>query len=129
MEELKMLKQLRKLDIRRVRGEYAKALSAAIEEMNQLESLNIGAFAEDEIIDLEFNSVPSHVRVLNLEARLTKLPEWIPKLEYLVNLRMGLSKIEDDPLDSLKNLSNLLRLNMWDDAFQVKVCILKEEAF
>jgi disease resistance protein RPM1 len=98
-------------------GEYAKALSAAIEEMNQLESLNISAFAEDEIIDLEFNSVPSHVRVLNLKARLTKLPEWILKLEYLVKLRLGLSKLEDDPLDSLKNLPNLLRLNMWDDAF------------
>ncbi|CAJ2638720.1 unnamed protein product [Trifolium pratense] len=32
-------------------------------------------------------------------------------------LRLGLSNFEHDPLDSLKNLPNLLRLNLWDEAF------------
>nr|KYP56657.1 Disease resistance protein RPM1 [Cajanus cajan] len=117
IQELKMLKQLRKLGIRRVKAEYATAISTAIGEMNHLESLNVGAIAEDEIIDLDFASPPPHLRVLNLKSRVTKLPEWIPKLEYLVKLRLGLSNLEQDPLDSLKDLPNLLRLNMWDNAY------------
>ncbi|XP_057451340.1 disease resistance protein RPM1-like [Lotus japonicus] len=117
IQELKMLRQLRKLGIRRVRREYGSALCDAIQEMKHLESLNISAIAEDEIIDLNFTSAPPHLRVLNLKAGLTKLPEWIPKLEYLVKLRLGLSNLEYDPLDSLKNLPNLLRLNLWDNSF------------
>ncbi|CAJ1958737.1 unnamed protein product [Sphenostylis stenocarpa] len=117
MQELKMLKQLRKLGIRQVKTEYANALSSAIGEMTHLESLNVGAKAENEIIDLNFVSTPPHLRVLNLKARVTKFPEWIPKLNYLVKLRIGLFNLEQDPLDSLKDLPNLLRLNMWDDAY------------
>ncbi|KAK7271524.1 hypothetical protein RJT34_27498 [Clitoria ternatea] len=117
MQELKELTQLRKLGIRRVKTEYANALSAAIEEMNHLESLNVSAIAEDESIDLNFVSPPSHLRVLNLKAKITRLPNWIPKLKYLVKLRLGLSKLEEDPLDLIKDLPNLLRLNMWDDAY------------
>ncbi|XP_061360733.1 disease resistance protein RPM1-like [Gastrolobium bilobum] len=117
MEELKNLKQLRKLGIRRVKRGYGNALCAAIEEMKQLESLNVSAIAKDEIIDMNLKSAPTKLRVLNLKAKLDKLPEWIPKLKYLVKLRLGLSKLEGDPLDSLKNLPNLLRLNMWDDAY------------
>ncbi|XP_004499780.1 disease resistance protein RPM1-like [Cicer arietinum] len=117
IQELKMLRQLRKLGIKHVRREYGNALCSAIQEMNQLESLNIGVIAKDEILDLDFVSAPPHLRVLNLKGRLTKFPNWIPKLNYLVKLRLGLSNFEDDPLNSLKSLPNLLRLNLWDDAF------------
>ena len=117
IEEFKKLKQLRKLGIRRVRSEYGNALCDTIQQMNHLESLNITAIAEDEILDLDFISTPPNLKVLNLKGRLTKLPNWIPKLQYLVKLRLGLSNFEHDPLDSLKNLPNLLRLNLWDDAF------------
>jgi disease resistance protein RPM1 len=118
IEELKKMRELRKLGIRRVRQEYGNALCATIQEMNHLESLNITAIAEDETLDLDFLSTPPpNIRVLNLKVRLTKLPNWIPKLRYLVKLRLGLSNFENYPLDSLKNLPNLLRLNLWDDAF------------
>ncbi|KAK7334577.1 hypothetical protein VNO80_26337 [Phaseolus coccineus] len=118
MQELKKLKQLRKLGIRRVQTEYTNALSSAIGEMSHLESLNVSAKTKDEIIDLNFVSTPPpYLMVLNLKARVTKLPDWIPKLKYLVKLRLGLSNLEGDPLDSLKDLPNLLRLNMWDDAY------------
>jgi disease resistance protein RPM1 len=117
IEELEKLTQLRKLGIKHVRQGHANALCAAIQAMKHLESLNIGAIAKDEILDLDLVSAPSHLRVLNLKCRLTKLPKWIPNLEYLVKLRLGLSKFEDDPLDSLMNLPSLLRLNLWDDAF------------
>ncbi|WJX30602.1 hypothetical protein P8452_19121 [Trifolium repens] len=118
IEELKKLRQLRKLGIRRVRQEYGNALCATIQEMQHLESLNITVIAEEEILDLDFVSTPPpNLKVLNLKCKLTKLPTWIPKLKYLVKLRLGLSNFEHDPLDSLKNLPNLLRLNLWDDAF------------
>ncbi|XP_058722137.1 disease resistance protein RPM1-like [Vicia villosa] len=117
IQELKKLKQLRKLGIRRVRGEYGSALCATIQEMKHLESLNITARAEEEILDLDSISTPPKLKVLNLKGRLTNMPDWIPNLKYLVKLRLGLSNFKDDPLDSLKNLPNLLRLNLWDDAF------------
>ncbi|KAK2439956.1 disease resistance protein RPM1 [Trifolium repens] len=118
IEELKKLRQLRKLGIRRVRQEYGNALCATIQEMQHLESLNITVIAEEEILDLDFVSTPPpNLKVLNLKCKLTKLPTWIPKLKYLVKLRLGLSNFVHDPLDSLKNLPNLLRLNLWDDAF------------
>ncbi|GAU16457.1 hypothetical protein TSUD_118060 [Trifolium subterraneum] len=118
IQELKKLRQLRKLGIRRVRRGYGNALCATIQEMKHLESLNITVIAEEEILDLDFVSTPPpNLKVLNLKCKLTKLPTWIPKLKYLVKLRLGLSNFEHDPLDSLKNLPNLLRLNLWDDAF------------
>ncbi|KEH32974.1 disease resistance protein (CC-NBS-LRR class) family protein [Medicago truncatula] len=129
IQELKMLKQLRKLGIKSVRQEYRTALSAAIQEMKQLESLNIGAITKDEILDLDLASAPSRLRVLNLKCRLTKLPNWIPNLKSLVKLRLGLSNFEDDPLDSLKNLPSLLRLNLWDDAFSGEILHFKKGGF
>ncbi|CAI8595943.1 unnamed protein product [Vicia faba] len=129
IQELKSLKQLRKLGIKHVRGEYGNALCDAIQEMDHLESLNIGAIAKDEILDLDLESPPTYLRVLNLKCKLTKLPKWIPSLKYLVKLRLGLSNFEDDPLDSLKNLPNLLRLNLWDDAFSGERLHFQKEGF
>ncbi|PNY00065.1 NBS-containing resistance-like protein [Trifolium pratense] len=118
IQELKKLIQLRKFGIRGVRREYGNALCATIQEMKQLESLNITVIAEGETLDLDFVAVPPpNLRVLNLKGRLTKLPYWIPNLNYLVKLRLGLSNFEHDPLEALKNLPNLLGLNLWDDAF------------
>jgi len=121
IEEMKMLRQLRKLGLRHVRREHGHALSEAIVEMQHLESLNITAIAEDEIIDLNFVSSPPKLQRLHLKARLERLPDWIPKLEYLVKIRLGLSKLKDDPMQSLKNLPNLLKLSLWDNAYDGEV--------
>ncbi|KAK2439957.1 disease resistance protein RPM1 [Trifolium repens] len=120
IQELEKLTQLRKLGIKRVQQGHANALCAAIQEMKHLESLNIGAKDTEEILGLDLvsaDSAPPRLRVLNLKCKLTKLPNWIPNLKYLVKLRLGLSNFAHDPLDSLKSLQNLLRLNLWDDAF------------
>ncbi|XP_027186657.1 disease resistance protein RPM1-like [Cicer arietinum] len=117
IEEMKMLRQLRKLGLRHVKREHGNALCAAVVEMQHLESLNITAIVEDEIIDLNFVSSPPKIRRLHLKARLEKLPDWIPKLECLVKIRLGLSKLKHDPMQSLKNLPNLLKLSLWDNAY------------
>ncbi|KAJ1428303.1 Virus X resistance protein-like, coiled-coil domain [Sesbania bispinosa] len=118
IQELKELRQLRRLGLRRVRREHGYALCASIQAMKHLESLNITAIAEDEIIDLNLISSPPHQLMrLHLKARLLKLPEWIPKLEYLVKLRLALSMLTDDPLKCLKNLPNLLWLAILENAY------------
>jgi len=129
IQELKMLTQLRKLGVRCMRREYGNALCAAIQEMKHLESLNITAIVKEEIIDLDFISAPPDLIVLNLKGRLTKLPDWVPNLKYLVKLRLGLSNIATDPLNSLKNLPSLLRLNLWDDAFSGESLHFQVEGF
>ncbi|GAU16413.1 hypothetical protein TSUD_117620 [Trifolium subterraneum] len=129
IEEMKMLKQLRKLGLRRVKREHGKALSAAIIEMQHLESLNITAIVEDEIIDLNFVSSPPKLRRLHLKARLEKFPDWIPKLECLVKIRLGLSRLKNDPMQSLKNLPNLLKLSLWENAYDGEILHFQNGGF
>jgi len=129
IEEMKMLRQLRKLGLRHVRREHGNAISAAVEEMQHLESLNITAIAEEEIIDLNFVSTPPKLRRLHLKARLQKLPDWISKLEGLVEIMMALSKLKDDPMQSLKNLPNLLKLSVWDNAYDGEILHFQNGGF
>jgi disease resistance protein RPM1 len=117
IQELKMLRQLKRLGVRRVRREHGNALSAAIVEMKHLENLNITTIVDDEIIDLNFTSSPSQLQRLHLKAILQKLPNWIGDLEYLVEIKLALSKLKDDPLQSLKNLPNLQKFGLWDNAY------------
>ncbi|WJX36564.1 hypothetical protein P8452_24428 [Trifolium repens] len=117
IQELKMLRKLRRLGVRRVRREHGNALSAAIVEMKHLENLNITTIVDDEIIELNFTSSPSQLQRLHLKARLQKLPNWIRDLEYLVEIKLALSKLKDDPLQSLKNLPNLQKFGLWDNAY------------
>ncbi|KAK7259635.1 hypothetical protein RIF29_25247 [Crotalaria pallida] len=121
IQELKKLRQLRRLGLKFVRREHGNALCASLVEMKYLESLNITAIAEDEIIDLNFMSSPPQLEWLNFKARLQRLPDWIPKLQYLVKLRLSLSMLKDDPLKSLKNLPNLLRLSLCDNAYSGEI--------
>ncbi|GAU16410.1 hypothetical protein TSUD_117590 [Trifolium subterraneum] len=120
IQEIKMLRHLRRLGLRRVRAEHGNALSAAVVEMKHLENLNITTIAEDEIIDLNFISTPPQLQRLQLKGRLQKLPDWIPKLECLVKVRLSFSMLEDDPLQSLRNLPNLLKLCLWDNCYDAE---------
>jgi disease resistance protein RPM1 len=129
IQELKMLRQLKRLGVRRVRREHGNALSAAIVEMKHLENLNITTIVDDEIIDLNFTSSPSQLQRLHLKAKLDTLPDWIPKLEYLVEIKMALSKLKEDPLMSLKHLPNLLKLSMWDNAYDGEILHFQNGGF
>ncbi|KEH32909.1 putative P-loop containing nucleoside triphosphate hydrolase, leucine-rich repeat domain, L [Medicago truncatula] len=121
INEMKMLKQLRRLGLRHVRREHGDALSAVIVEMKHLEDLNITTIGEDETINLNFVSYPHQLQRLHLKARLDTLPDWIPKLESLVEIKLALSKLKNDPLQSLKNLPNLLKFGLWDDAYDGEI--------
>ncbi|GAU16412.1 hypothetical protein TSUD_117610 [Trifolium subterraneum] len=129
IEEMKMLKQLRKLGLKHVRREHGSAITAAVVEMQHLESLNITAMVEDETIDLNFVSIPPKLQRLHLQARLEKLPDWIPKFESLVQIMLALSKLKDDPMQSLKNLPNLLKLSLWQNAYDGEILHFENGGF
>jgi disease resistance protein RPM1 len=57
---------------------------------------------------------------LCLQGKLHKLPEWVPDLDHLAKLVLSGSMLTDeyDPLDSLKDLPNLLYLSINNDAYE-----------
>ncbi|XP_015872748.4 disease resistance protein RPM1-like [Ziziphus jujuba] len=118
IKELRKLTQLRRLGIEKLKSEDGKILCWSIEEMKHLESLDVRAISEDNIIDLEsISSPPQFLQRLYLYGRLNKLPEWITKLENLSRIEIFWSKLEEDPVKSLKNLHNLLELIITHNAY------------
>ncbi|KAG4390489.1 hypothetical protein AAZX31_06G291300 [Glycine max] len=129
IQEMRFLRQLRKLGLRCVRREYGNAICASVEEMKQLESLNITAIAQDEIIDLNSISSLPQLRRLHLKARLEKMPNWISTLEFLVKIRLALSNLKDDPLRSLEKLPSLLKVSIWDNAYDGQILHFRSGGF
>jgi len=129
IEEMKMLRQLRKLGLKHVRREHGNAISAAVVEMQHLESLKITVIVEDEIIDINFVSTPPKLRQLHLKARLEKLPDWIPKFECLFQIKLALSKLKEDPMPSLKNLPYLLKLSLLENAYDGEILHFQNGGF
>jgi disease resistance protein RPM1 len=121
IQELGKLKQLRELVLRGVKTRYTSALSSSINEMQLLEKLSIGAKYIDTFIDMDLNSPPPMLRHLTLAGNLGMLPEWIPKLQNLVKLKLCYSFLKDDKMELLKNMPNLLTLSLRNDAYQTKM--------
>ncbi|GFZ02945.1 hypothetical protein Acr_15g0015530 [Actinidia rufa] len=57
-EELRKLRQLRKLGIKKLKSEDGRALCTVIEKMNHLESLDVYSITNDEILDLQHIAFP-----------------------------------------------------------------------
>ncbi|KAG5066147.1 hypothetical protein JHK86_009878 [Glycine max] len=87
------------------------------------------AIGEDDIIDLNSISSPPQLRRLKLKARLEKMPNWISKLEYLIYIRLALSNLKDDPLRWLENFPNLLKLSLWDNAYDGEILHFQSRGF
>jgi len=109
------------LALRHVRREYGNAICTSVVEMTRLESLDITAIYEDEIIGLNSISSISQLRRLKLKARLEKMPNWISKLDCLIYLMLALSNLKDDPLRWLDKLPHLLKLSLWDNAYDGEI--------
>ncbi|XP_023874667.1 disease resistance protein RPM1-like [Quercus suber] len=130
IEELGKLRQLRKLGVKNLSKEAAKALCASIEMMNHLQSLDIASISEDEIIDLQSISLPPrYLQHLYIRGPLEKFPDWIPKLQHLVRLWIFWSRLNDDPLNALQNVPNLLELKISEKAYNGEQLHLKIGGF
>jgi disease resistance protein RPM1 len=110
------LKQMRFLALRNVRREDVIILSSSINEMQHLEMLNIESRGF-EVIDLDLISLPTKLRKLGLCGILQKLPEWIPKLQNLVQLTLSHSQLPENSLKSLNCLQHLLSLSIEYSAY------------
>ncbi|KAK2387046.1 disease resistance protein RPM1 [Trifolium repens] len=117
IQDLGKLTQLRELVLVSVKTRYMSALSSSINKMQLLEKLCIDSIG---VIDMHLNSPPPMLRHLNLIGKLEKLPEWIPKLQNLVKLKLSYSRLNHDIMEPLKSMPNLLTLSLTDDAFQVE---------
>ncbi|KAA8521629.1 hypothetical protein F0562_012302 [Nyssa sinensis] len=113
IRELRNLRQLRKLGITKLTRDTGSALGTSIKEMHQLESLDVYALSEDEVIDIQnISPPPRFLRRLYLQGRLENMPTWISSLKNLVRIRLKWSRMRCDPLKALKFLDNLLELGL-----------------
>ncbi|RHN67305.1 putative P-loop containing nucleoside triphosphate hydrolase, leucine-rich repeat domain, L [Medicago truncatula] len=115
IEELGKLKQLRELSLVGVRSKYMSAISSSINKMQQLEKLNIRGIRYNTFIDMDLNSPPPKLQRVKLIGYLLKLPEWISKLQYLVKLKVTITKEGNDAMKLLKSMPNLLSLEISGD--------------
>ncbi|CAJ2639916.1 unnamed protein product [Trifolium pratense] len=119
IKELGKLKKMRELGLLNVCREDYNVLSSSINEMQHLEKLHVklSSATNDEFVDLNLISPPTKLRKLTLRGRLQKLPEWILELQNLVVLRLKLSCLTKDPMQSLKSLQHLLILSIGVGAY------------
>ncbi|KAK2441048.1 disease resistance protein RPM1 [Trifolium repens] len=121
IKDLGKLKQMRNLGLTNVSREDGIILSSSINEMQHLEILDITSRRTGgghDVIDLDLISFPTKLRKLTLNGKLQKFPEWIPKLQNLVELTFQNCGLTEDPLQSLKSLPNLLSLSLEDLAYE-----------
>ncbi|XP_045824489.1 disease resistance protein RPM1-like [Trifolium pratense] len=115
IQELGKLKQLRGLVLLNVKEEHMSVISSSINEMQQLEMLHITKINEDTFIDLDLNSPQPMLSIVKLDGRMSKkFPEWISKLQNLIELRVQLvdSMQMDDAMKLLKSMPSLLSLSI-----------------
>ncbi|KAK4548103.1 hypothetical protein RGQ29_032813 [Quercus rubra] len=113
--ELGRLRQLRKLHISEIKAENGIALCTMLEKMINLQSLRINAKGEEEVLEFQsMSSPPPLLQTLFLYGRLEKLPEWIPKLNFIVKMGLLWSRLMDDPLKVIQTLPNLMYLRLYD---------------
>lgn len=115
LKDLKRLFQLRKLGLTGLKREHGKDLCAAVELMKSLRTLDLCSATKEEYIELEeMENPPETLQRLYLKGRLRNFPRWILKLDDLVRIGLEWSKLSDSPLDGLKHLRNLTKLQLVD---------------
>ena len=115
IEELGRLRQLRKLNISKLKREDGMVLCLALEKMSYLQSLRISSTSEEEVLELQsMSSPPSLLQTLTLGGQLEKLLEWIPKLKCVARIVLLWSRLMDDSLKVLQALPNLLHLWLYE---------------
>ncbi|CAK7323839.1 unnamed protein product [Dovyalis caffra] len=123
INELGKLKQLRKLGIKSLKSEYGRDLCTALESMTQLRSLSVSAINSDEILEVQsMSSPPSHLQTLALGGQLERFPDWVSKLQNLVQLVLWYSRLKDDPIKVVQALPNLKILGLAFGYNGEKIC-------
>ncbi|KAL0306208.1 UNVERIFIED_CONTAM: Disease resistance protein RPP13 [Sesamum radiatum] len=115
LKHLKELSQLRKLGLTGLLSEHGKALSASIEQMENLITLDLCSASEAEYLEVTKMTNPPHtLQHLYLKGLLRELPQWISSLDNLLRIGLKWSKMEKSPLPALASLPNLVELQLVD---------------
>ncbi|KAL5724927.1 hypothetical protein ACHQM5_008129 [Ranunculus cassubicifolius] len=114
--EIGKLTQIRKLGIKDLTEEDVNEVCASIMKMKGLLSLSIDAkftYPDTILPPIEPFSPPTLLQKLRLEGRLQQLPSWFSLMENLQKLRLGFSRLSEDPALVLQFLPNLKHLTLW----------------
>ncbi|KAL0362968.1 UNVERIFIED_CONTAM: Disease resistance protein RPP13 [Sesamum calycinum] len=115
LKHLKELSQLRKLGLTGLLSEHGEALSASIEQMENLITLDLCSASEAEYLEVTKMTNPPHtLQHLYLKGLLRELPQWISSLDNLLRIGLKWSKTEKSPLPALASLPNLVELQLVD---------------
>ncbi|XP_031283645.1 disease resistance protein RPM1-like [Pistacia vera] len=115
LEELKKLRQMRKLGIR-VANRDVKDLFVIVQNMKNLEGLTVTAFSSgEEPLDIQsLASPPLCLERFSLGGMFIEiLPVWISKLQNLTRLNLDLKGSTNDSMTILQALPNLLVLMLF----------------
>ncbi|CAJ1963975.1 unnamed protein product [Sphenostylis stenocarpa] len=129
IRELGKLKQLRDLRLTHFMPEHGNTLSSSINEMQHLEKLHVYVKDGNGVINLDITSSHLTLKKLHLLGILKELPNWIPRLGNLVKLSFGESKLTNDPLKSLENLSNLVFLSFDSYSYEGETLYFQKGGF
>ncbi|CAN1169365.1 Disease resistance protein RPM1 [Linum perenne] len=128
---LKNLTNLKKLGIVNLRQDEGKHLCYSIETMQNLQTLDISASGEYELLDLNaIQAPPMMLQRLYLKGKLrnSKLPNWVSSLHDLVRIVLKWSKLDSTQIDALADLPNLMEIQLVD-AYQGKKLVFSSGKF
>ncbi|KAL7130723.1 hypothetical protein ABFS83_13G152900 [Erythranthe nasuta] len=115
LQELKKLSKLRKLGLTGLEKGHGKELSASVERMPHLRTLNLCSNTKEEFLELgELRNRPLELERLYLKGRLQQLPTWISSLNNLLKIGLKWSKMSNSSLQALQRLPNLMELQLVD---------------
>ncbi|KAL0399066.1 UNVERIFIED_CONTAM: Disease resistance protein RPP13 [Sesamum radiatum] len=115
LKHLKELSQLRKLGLTGLLSEHGEALSASVEQMKNLRTLNLCSASEAMYLEVtEITNPPHTLQRLYLKGLLREVPRWISSLDNLLRIGLKWSKMDKSPLPALASLPNLVQLQLVD---------------
>ncbi|KAL0353464.1 UNVERIFIED_CONTAM: Disease resistance protein RPM1 [Sesamum angustifolium] len=114
-EDITSLTLLRKLGLTGLLREHGEAMSASVEQMKNIRTLDLCSASKAEYLEVrEMTNPPHTLQRLYLKGRLTELPRWICSLNNLLRIGLKWSKMKKSPLPDLASLPNLVQLQLVD---------------
>ncbi|KAL3497928.1 hypothetical protein ACH5RR_040660 [Cinchona calisaya] len=112
VREIRNLTQLRELSITKLRREDGKELCSSLGKLTSLREFLVYSTKEDEILDLQhpISPTPRALQLLSLTGQLEKVPQWLSSLQGLTIINLFGSGLREDPLESLQDLPNLVKI-------------------
>ncbi|KAL5164777.1 Disease resistance protein RPM1 [Glycine soja] len=128
MKGLERLTQLRVLGLTCVRGQFKSSLCSLINKMQRLDKLYI-TVSTFRSINLQFDVCAPVLQKVRIVGGLKEFPNWVAKLQNLVTLSLTRTRLTDDPLPLLKDLSYLSSLFINHSAYKGEVLQFPNRGF